>query len=206
MPPVYDQGNLGSCTANALVSIFQFDKPTFYGSRLFLYYNERKIENDISNDSGACMIDGIMSLQVTGLCSEKSWPYKENKFAVTPPASAYREALTHKALQVKNIKQDITSMKTYLSLGLPFVVGIAVFEEFESDQVATTGYVPMPSKNSQCLGGHAVVCCGYTSNNYWIMRNSWGTGWGVKGYFYLPSRYLLDTSLSSDLWGIQCVQ
>lgn len=206
MPPVYDQGNIGSCTANALVAIFQFMKPTFYGSRLFLYYNERKIENDISNDSGASFIDGIMSLQVSGLCSEKSWPYIENKFAVVPTASAYREALNNKALQVKNIRQDITSIKTYLSLGLPFVVGISVFEEFESDNVANTGYVPMPTYTSQFLGGHAVVCCGYTSNNFWIMRNSWGKNWGAKGYFYLPFQYLLDSSLSSDLWGIQRVQ
>lgn len=206
MPPVYDQGNIGSCTANALVAIFQFDEPTFYGSRLFLYYNERKIENHIPKDSGASLSSGIMALQVFGLCSDTTWPYDETKFAVNPPVSAYKEALRNRALQVKNIKQDATSMKRYLSLGLPFVVGIAVFEEFESDAVAKTGYVPMPTKESQFLGGHAVVCCGYTENNYWIMRNSWGENWGVKGYFYLPFDYLLVRSLSSDLWGIQVVQ
>ena len=83
MPPVYDQGNIGSCTANALVAIFQFMKPTFYGSRLFLYYNERKIENDIPNDSGSSFISGIMSLQVSGLCIDKSWPYIEKKLPLS---------------------------------------------------------------------------------------------------------------------------
>lgn len=94
-------------------------------------------------------------------------------------------------------------MKNWLASEEPFTVGIAVYEEFESKSVASTGIVPMPTRKSRYLGGHAVVCCGYTTNNYWIMRNSWGTRWGINGYFYLPFEYLLDHSLSSDLWVIQ---
>jgi C1A family cysteine protease len=206
MPRPYDQGSLGSCTANALVALCQYDNPSFYGSRLFLYYNERKMEGTVSRDAGAYLTDGIISLKTEGLCSEKSWPYTISKFAVKPPQNAYTEAALHKVIQVKNISQDLNSMKNWLASGEPFTVGIAVYEEFESKSVASTGIVPMPTRKSRYLGGHAVVCCGYTTNNYWIMRNSWGTRWGINGYFYLPFEYLLDHSLSSDLWVIQGIR
>jgi C1A family cysteine protease len=206
MPRPYDQGSLGSCTANALVALCQYDNPSFYGSRLFLYYNERKMIGTTSRDTGAYLTDGIKSLKNEGICSEKTWPYSISKFAVKPPSNAYSEALTHKVIQVQNISQDLNSMKNWLASGEPFTVGIAVYEEFESADVASTGIVPMPTNKSHYLGGHAVVCCGYTTNNYWIMRNSWGTRWGINGYFYLPFEYLLDHSLTSNLWVIQGIK
>ena len=52
-PPVYDQGQLGSCTANALVGAYQFDNLLFFGSRLFLYYNERVLDHDVNEDAGS---------------------------------------------------------------------------------------------------------------------------------------------------------
>jgi hypothetical protein len=159
-----------------------------------------------SRDSGAYLTDGIKSLKNEGLCSEKTWAYSISKFNVKPPPNAYSEALAHKVIQVQNISQDLNSMKNWLASGEPFAVGIAVYEEFESDAVASTGIVPMPTNKSRYLGGHAVVCCGYTTNNYWIMRNSWGTRWGINGYFYLPFEYLLDHSLTSDLWVIQGIK
>jgi C1A family cysteine protease len=205
MPFVYDQGNLGSCTANALVANFQYDDPDFYGSRLFLYFNERFIENDVGEDGGAQLSDGIQSLQQFGLCLETSWPYNISKFTEKPSDSCYSEALNHKALIVENIHQDANTMRNALAQGIPFVVGIQIFEEFESEQVAKTGIVPMPTQYSNCLGGHAVSICGYTPL-YWICRNSWGPDWGDHGYFYLPHAYLLDSSLTSDLWSIKKVQ
>jgi C1A family cysteine protease len=162
------------------------------------------MENNISEDSGATLTDGIRSLQTNGICQEIDWPYDINKYSEQPPLNCYIEALKHKALQVRNITNDLTIMKTALASGYPFVVGIYIFESFESNDVASTGLVPMPDlSNEQCLGGHAVVCCGYDDpKKQWIMRNSWGESWGDKGYFYLPYTYLLDSSLSSDLWNI----
>ena len=95
-------------------------------------------------------------------------------------------------------------MKMSLSKANPFVVGIVVYESFESDTVAKSGYVPMPNVTSEAmLGGHAVLCVGYNDiKKVWIMRNSWGTSWGDRGYFYLPYAYLLDNTLTSDLWNI----
>ncbi|CAM6001580.1 unnamed protein product, partial [Sphagnum balticum] len=201
MPPVYDQGELGSCTANALVASFQYEDPTFMGSRLFLYYNERVIENDVDTDGGAQLSDGIQSLEYNGVCLESSWPYDTSKFEDKPPQSCYDEAAEHKASDVKNIQQNINAMKNALNSGYPFVVGIQVFEEFESEEVAEKGIVPMPTSESVSIGGHAVLCVGYTPE-YWIMRNSWGSNWGQGGYFMLPLAYLLDSSLSTDLWSI----
>jgi len=204
---VYDQGKLGSCTANALCGLMGYDDNTLYGSRLFVYYNERKLENDIPDDAGASLSDGISTLQKYGVCQETEWPYDVNKFAVAPPPHCYTEARQHKALQVKHIYNDVTSMKSALAQGYPFVVGIVVYQSFESNEVAQTGLVPMPTETDQELGGHAVVCVGYDDNRrLWIMRNSWGTEWGDKGYFYLPYLYLLDSRLSSDLWNIISVK
>jgi len=206
-PPVYDQGNLGSCTANALCAVHEFETVDenidkgFKPSRLFLYYNERLVENTINEDSGALLSDGIKCMKRYGVCSEKYCPYVIEKFTQRPSPQAYADALKQKVVTASNIHQDVTSMKTSLYNKNPFVVGIAVYSSFESEEVAKTGMVPMPSDNEECLGGHAIVCVGYTKD-HWIMRNSWGSSWGDKGYFYLPYLYLLDSNLSSDLWNI----
>jgi len=206
MPPVYDQGQLSSCTANALVASFQYEDPAFFGSRLFLYYNERLIERDVEEDAGAQLRDGIKSLKIYGVCAESDWPYEPEKFDEKPPANCYQSAIAHKATQVQNIHQDINSMKNCLYAGLPFVVGMQVFEEFESQAVAQSGIVPMPTPTSQIIGGHAVLVVGYDDRQQqWIVRNSWGADWGDHGYFYLPYLYLLDASLASDLWSVNRV-
>jgi C1A family cysteine protease len=206
MPPIYDQGQLGSCTANALCGLIGYDKPTIHGSRLFVYYNERVLENDVSHDSGTTLADGIKCLQKYGVCQETSWPYIISKFAVRPPSSCYTEGVQHVALQVRNIKNDLNTMKTSLANGYPFVVGIQVYSSFESLYVRKTGNVPMPSPTDKYLGGHAIVCVGYDdTKKVWIMRNSWGSSWGINGYFYLPYAYL-TSNLASDLWNIQQIQ
>ena len=203
-PAIYDQGTLGSCTANALCGLIGYDNKGFNGSRLFLYYNERVIENNILEDNGALLSDGIKSLQTNGICPENIWPYNINNFTIKPSVLCYTEALKHKAINVNHILNDMTSMKNSLINNNPFVVGIAVYESFETIRVSRTGIVPMPLSTEKLLGGHAVVCVGYDdTKQVWIMRNSWGVNWGDKGYFYLPYLYLLDSHLSSDLWIIK---
>jgi len=97
-------------------------------------------------------------------------------------------------------------MRQCLAGGIPFLIGISVYESFESDAVAKTGVVPLPEKDETLLGGHAVVCCGYdTAERTFRCRNSWGTDWGVTGYFTLPFEYLLDPNLSDDFWVVQSV-
>lgn len=94
-------------------------------------------------------------------------------------------------------------MKRYLVAGYPFVTGIAIYSEFDSDDAARTGNIPMPTANSEFLGGHAVVVIGYNdATQRFKFRNSWGTGWGNNGYGTLPYAYLLDPLLTSDMWYI----
>ena len=206
-PPVYDQGALGSCTANALCAAFAFNAPGFTGSRLFLYYNERMLERTITYDSGAYLHDGITAMKTYGLCSESLCPYIISKYAVKPTAAMYTAALADRILTAQNIQPNLATMKQALSQGYPFVFGFTVYSSFESASASATGIIPMPGPRESILGGHAVVAVGYDNTHQWfIFRNSWGSGWGDHGYGYIPYAYLSNSSLTSDLWYITSVK
>jgi C1A family cysteine protease len=202
--PVFDQGKLGSCSANALCAIFDYDLSDFIGSRLFLYYNERKLDNDIPHDSGSTLDNGIEILKKYGICSENDWNYDITKFAMQPPDSCYEIAKTNYVIDAINIKNDLITIKSCLINNEPIALGIQIYNSFETTLVSSTGYVPLPSSTDILLGGHAVVLCGYDDNKkIFILRNSWGTYWGDKGYFYLDYDYILNNNLTSQLWIIR---
>jgi C1A family cysteine protease len=205
---VEDQGQLGSCTGNALVGTLEFlekkDKvPYIELSRLFVYYNERVIEHSVASDSGAMLRDGIKTLHKQGVCSEKCWAYDISKFTVKPSAPCYTEAAKHKITSYQRL-QTVDEMRTCLADGYPFVFGFSVYESFESQEVAKTGVVNIPQSGEKQLGGHAVVAVGYDdSKKRFIVRNSWGIDWGMKGYFTIPYDYLANRNLSDDFWTIR---
>jgi C1A family cysteine protease len=207
-PPVEDQKDLGSCTANALAGALEFlmkkDKVKFADmSRLFIYYNERVIEHTVRTDSGAMIRDGIKTLAKQGTCPETSWPYYIAKFAVKPPKACYTEALDYQILSYARLN-TLDEMRACLAEGFPFVFGFAVYEGFESQKVAKTGVVEMPAAGERMLGGHAVLAVGYDdAAKRVIVRNSWGPKWGIKGYFTLPYAYVADRNLSDDFWTIR---
>jgi len=211
-PPVYDQGQLGSCTANAIAGALQFDEIKEHKnglstpSRLFIYYNERVIEGTVTSDSGAQLRDGVKTVAKQGICPEKVWPYDISKFAVKPPTLAYKDAAKDKATNYLRLSQAANQLKGCLASGYPFVFGFTVYESFESADVSKTGIVPMPSPNEAVLGGHAVCAVGYDdAQQRFIVRNSWGTGWGMNGYCTMPYTYLLDPNLASDFWTVRTV-
>jgi C1A family cysteine protease len=211
-PPVYDQGQLGSCTGNGIAAALQFDRmkqkltPNFIPSRLFIYYNERVIEHTVASDSGAQIRDGIKSVGQQGDCPETEWPYNIANFAQKPPAKCYTDALKYKAVQYQSVLQNVNQMKGCLASGYPFVFGFTVYDSFESQPVAQTGVVPMPASAEKVLGGHCVVAVGYDdAQQRFIVRNSWGTGWGMQGYCTMPYAYLTDPNLASDFWTIRLV-
>ena len=172
----------------------RFRTPDFNPSRLFLYYNERDIEGSESTDSGAMLSDGVKSLQQQGVCPELAWVYDIKRFAEKPPQSCYKLAEDHKYHRGYNIDNtDIEQIKVSLFNGNPFVMGIAVYASFESQEVAQTGTVPMPGPDEAALGGHAILCCGYDDSTQRVTcLNSWSEQWGDHGYFTLPYAYVTD--------------
>jgi C1A family cysteine protease len=213
MPPVLDQGNLGSCTANSISNIHYFDQlkqkdaDAFAPSRLFIYYNERSMEGTIGQDSGAEIKDGIKSIAQLGVCPETQLPYDINKFTNKPSESCYQEALNHQAILYQRVDQTLDEMKGCLAEGYPFTIGFTVYDSFESDEVARTGIVPMPKPNESVLGGHAVTVCGYddATERFWV-QNSWGTKWGILGFFSIPYAYFTNNNMADDLWTVRMVE
>jgi len=213
MPPVYDQGQLGSCTANSIGAILEFNemKQSENGattpSRLFIYYNERAMEGTVTQDSGAEIRDGIKSVAQLGAPPETDWPYVITKFARKPPAKAYKDALQHEAVRYARVPHTEMGIQTVLASGYPISFGFTVYESFESD-VGSNGIVPMPEPSEQVLGGHAVVAVGYKQIKgqlYFECRNSWGPDWADHGYFWMPASYITSSSLASDFWVIEQV-
>jgi len=205
---VEDQGQLGSCTANALVGNLEFlDIQDGNGytdqSRLFIYYNERLLRGMVNEDSGAMLRDGIKSLVKWGSCPESVWPYEINNFTKKPPVKAYQLGKKHCITSYHRLN-TLDEMKICLASGFPFVFGFAVYESFETQEVASTGIVNLPKRNERMLGGHAVVAVGYNEKQKrFIIRNSWGSDWGMNGYFTMPYQYLSSRDLSDDFWVIK---
>lgn len=210
-PAVYDQLELGACTANAIGASFEYDLHVqglkdFRPSRLQIYYDEREMEGTIKSDAGAFIRDGIKVVAKKGVCPESLWPYNVKKFAVKPPKQVYEAALKHKAIQYERVSRTIGQLCGCLADGRPFVFGFSVYDSFESDKVAKSGILNIPGPDERLLGGHAVMAVGYSMKTArFVVRNSWGAGWGQKGYFTMPFDYLLNSSLSDDFWTIRTV-
>jgi len=211
-PPIYNQGELGSCTANAISFAYEFDqikqkeqkKDVFIPSRLFIYYNERSMEGTVSSDSGAEIRDGIKSINKVGVCPESMWPYNINVFTEKPSNDCYEMATKHKSVKYARVKQTLEELRECVSSGFPIVFGFTVYESFESDAVAKTGIMPMPKKDESIVGGHAVSVVGFTDKTF-IVRNSWGDSWGDKGYFYMPNEFITNVDYANDFWVIHSV-
>ncbi len=223
MPPVYDQGQLGSCTGNAIAGAMEYERDRqglsdFVPSRLFVYYNERALEGTVANDAGAVIRDGIKVVNTQGVCPETLWPYDIGMFAVKPPQRCYVAATKDKAVQYESIR-TLGDLKDAIASNLSVVFGFTVYESFESQAVANTGVMPMPNlPGESVVGGHAVLAVGYSdAKAQVIVRNSWGATWGDHGYFYMPYQYLTGSKVSSDsstishahlasdFWAIQAV-
>jgi C1A family cysteine protease len=221
--PILDQGQLGSCTANAIAAAMAYATskqgktnishiipgadPYFLASRLFIYYNEREMENTINTDAGAMIRDGIKSVNQLGACREGLWPYNIQQFTQKPVPLAYDEAQKYQALQYRRLNnQEITQLKGCIAQGFPFVFGFAVYQSFYKIS-PTNAVMPMPPRSDKLLGGHAVLAVGYDDHKQlFTIRNSWGDKWGDKGYFYMPYKYITNHNLCDDFWTITLME
>ena len=217
---IEDQGNLGSCTGNAIAGAIELidrktqNKPLEI-SRLFIYYQERVLEGTVYFDSGAYIRDGIKACYTYGAPLETLWPYNVNKFTTRPSIFAYNDALNRRVTGYAKCA-NFAAVKNAVAAGTPVIIGFNVYASFEGawgnipHGQTGSGMMPYPNTNTeQLLGGHAVCLVGYDDNlngGRFIARNSWGTGWGDNGYFYMPYQVIQNTSMSSDFWTISGVR
>ena len=224
-PPVYDQGRIGSCTANAIAGAIQFDRkkngqlPDFVPSRLFIYYNERVIEHSVANDAGAQLRDGIKAVNKLGVCPETEWPYDDtpattdggpfppgSKPATQPSTTAYHDAKSYTVVSYQRLVQNLAQLKGCLAQGFPFVFGFTVYDSIYDAAGRPKTIFPLPSTTDTPIGGHAIMAVGYDDDKLlFTFRNSWGASVGDAGYFYMPYSYVTDSQLASDFWNIRTI-
>jgi len=207
LPAIYQQGFLGSCVGNAVAaqvatSHIVFKLPDPVPSRLFIYYNARFMEGTVREDAGCQIRNAIKSVNKQGVCPESLWQYDITKFATRPPQSCYDAALKDKVVSYHRVF-GLTSMKACITEGFPFSIGVRVYENFPMDTI--TGIIPMPLGEE--IGGHAMLVVGYSDiAKMFLVRNSWGVEWGIKGYGVIPYNYISNPLLASDFWTIRVVQ
>jgi C1A family cysteine protease len=213
LPPAYDQGDLESCTANAIAAALEFNQAhqgltnRFRPSRLFIWYYERWLEDKVESNAGVMLRNGMKVVNKSGAPPESVWPYDRARFREEPSAEASEAAARHQAIRYQRLPQRLRELKGCLASGFPFVFGFTEYESFTGREVRRTGEVPMPELDERAITGHAVLAVGYSdATRRFSVRNSWGASWGDEGYFTMPYEYVLDRDLARDLWTIREVE
>ncbi len=167
---------------------------------------ERVIEDSVDQDLGAMARDGIKAVAAVGAPPETDWPYDIARFAQRPPEEAYRDGEKHRIARYERLPRDLDHMKGCLASGFPLIFGFSVYESLEGEEVRRTGRLEMPAPAERVIGGHAVIAVGYMQDEQrFIVRNSWGPGFGMDGYLTMPYDYLLQRRMSADFWTIRLV-
>lgn len=223
--PIRNQGDIKSCTAFAGVALLEYfarrnkDEST-YISPLFLYKVARNLMNSMG-DVGASVRETMKAMAAFGVPPEKYWPYEVDKFDEDPSAFCYSYAQSYKTLKYFRLdRPELTKeillfqIQAVLAAGFPCIFGFTVYSSIYKEENIDKGYIPYPSKGDQVAGGHTVVAVGY--DNYkqikhsdgekksmgaLLIRNSWGTEWGQKGYGWLPYYYVIK-GLTADWWSL----
>ncbi|MCE7699050.1 MAG: C1 family peptidase [Methanobacterium paludis] len=207
--PVEDQGDIGSCTANALAGILEYWEKNnvqsyIDASRLFTYYVTRHEIEGQSGDTGATIRDTMKSLNQFGTCTEKTLPYITSKFDEKPSTKCFKEAEGFESVTYVSLK-NLTAVQKSLAAGIPVIFGTTLYSNIcdESGNIGQGPYIPLPGKKDQVIGGHAIVAVGFfkdANGKLWlIFRNSWGTSWGENGYGYIDAEYFTK-KYATDYW------
>lgn len=206
---IHTQGFLGSCATQSLTLSLEYYLKKFNMemklSSLYLYYNERKLNNRIEEDLGASLSDSIQALYKYGCCKEVTWPYVDNelKFKEKPSGEAYQEARTifkNLDLGYLHLPNKLKILKQILARKMPIICGINIFPSFESDKSEKKDIISMPGFFEQPIGAHALTLVGYNDETQLFkFVNSWGSEWGNKGFGYLPYNYIINNNKKNPL-------
>lgn len=202
--PVEDQLHLGSCVGQAVVGAFELTVNKLYPdkfidlSRLFVYYNARALEGITEEDVGAYTRDGIKAVNKWGVCSEIIWPYLIERFAYSPSIKSYEDAknrIIKKYYRVNNINDMVDALNS----AYPIVISMNVYNSFYDLENPGRYVLAMPARSDEIIGGHAVTLVGYDlPKKLLLARNSFGSNWGLDGYFWIPFEYALRDVM--DCW------
>jgi C1A family cysteine protease len=200
-----NQHALSSCVGNATVESLEIlnniagYKPVPL-SRLFVYNMARIRNGNLDKDAGTFIRTAFDVLSRFGVCDEYLWPYDEKLVYTSPSIKAQRQAVGHRIHSYYRIDstgdqrcQDIIAA---LHSGHPVVFGTMVGESFTSVSDRTPVDVPAPTE--RILGGHAMAIVGYLGGNF-LIKNSWGTGWGSHGLCLMTPAYITSAT-TWDLW------
>jgi C1A family cysteine protease len=212
--PIEDQGDLGSCTANACVGLLEYYEKRAFGkhldaSRLFLYKATRNLLG-WQGDTGAYMRTTMKALVLFGVPPEEYWEYDINQYDAEPPAFTYAFGQNYKAIRYYRLDPPGTSynmilsnVKQKIAARLPCMFGFSVYSS-----ISNSPDIPFPRVTDYLLGGHAVMAVGYddsrkigSDTGALLIRNSWGTEWGDRGYGWLPYAYITK-GLAGDFWSL----
>jgi len=209
MPPIYDQKELGSCTAQAVGALCDFEYGTDHNyspSALFLYYVTRSLEGTVDIDAGASIRNSIKAANEFGVAPLSMWPYVIEKFKETPPNVTFEIAMQHQAIGYRRVRQRLDDLRECLAEENLIAFGICVYEGLYK-VTRKNPTLELPDYSQSLEGGHALVLVGYDDDKqHFIVRNSWGESYGVHGYFYIPYTYVLNPQLSMDFWQIHLME
>lgn len=210
--PVEDQGQTNSCVANAIVGALELHQrkagqPPIDLSRLFLYFNARSLAKSEGEDCGSFIHHGMAAVLAYGVCEERMWPFERAMVTTRPTDACFQNAQSYEAIQFARTPQGEPALAA-LAQGLPVAFGIVL--PSECYQVAAqTGTIPSPDTipAQSAPSGHAMLIVGYDlDEKAYIVRNSWGAGYGQNGYINIPFAVMERHAHPDQFWTIGAIE